>query len=155
QFNDPGVTWMFANLCRLLREKKGGQSHFSANARQEGQGESRESDSDPLSFRLGNERCDFDPKVDTTLKEPRATVLIPGARVRYLAEIAEQGRGVNSSIARQAEAANRAQSFWEALREIGDTKLHRELDLYDADDLVPLSPTSLPQGERGLSIDRS
>ena len=21
QFNDPGVTWMFANLCRLLREK--------------------------------------------------------------------------------------------------------------------------------------
>jgi methylmalonyl-CoA mutase len=26
QFNDPGVTWMFVNLCRLLREKgKGGQ----------------------------------------------------------------------------------------------------------------------------------
>ena len=21
QFNDPGVTWMFVNLCRLLREK--------------------------------------------------------------------------------------------------------------------------------------
>ena len=21
QFNDPGVSWMFANLCRLLREK--------------------------------------------------------------------------------------------------------------------------------------
>src|SRR6185312_6509849 len=31
QFNDPGITWMFANLCRLMREKgrKGGQSHFS------------------------------------------------------------------------------------------------------------------------------
>src|SRR5690606_32382423 len=23
QFNDPGITWMFANLCRLLREKLG------------------------------------------------------------------------------------------------------------------------------------
>src|SRR5690606_3156852 len=60
QFNDPGVSWMFANLCRLLRDK--------------GQG------------------CDFQPAIDTSLKEPRATVLIPGARVRYLAEIAEQGR---------------------------------------------------------------
>ncbi|MCE7950735.1 MAG: methylmalonyl-CoA mutase [Xanthomonadales bacterium PRO7] len=105
QFNDPGVTWMFANLCRLLREK------------------------------LHLDESKWTPQVDTTLKEPRATVLIPGARVRYLAEIAEQGRGINSSIGKQAEAANRAQSFWEALREIGDTKLHRELDLYDAADL--------------------
>ena len=105
QFNDPGVTWMFANLCRLLRDKL----HLPAEK--------------------------WTPNVDTTLKEPRATVLIPGARVRYLAEIAEQGRGINGSISRQAEAANRAQSFWEALREIGDHKLHRELDLYEPADL--------------------
>ncbi|MBU6199173.1 MAG: methylmalonyl-CoA mutase family protein [Xanthomonadaceae bacterium] len=105
QFNDPGVTWMFANLCRLLRDKL----HLPAEK--------------------------WTPTVDTTLKEPRATVLIPGARVRYLAEIAEQGRGINSAIGRQAESANRAQSFWEALREIGDTKLHRELDLYAPEDL--------------------
>ncbi|HEX6832134.1 MAG TPA: methylmalonyl-CoA mutase family protein, partial [Rudaea sp.] len=101
QFNDPGVTWMFANLCRLLRDKL----HLPAEK--------------------------WSPAVDTTLKEPRATVLIPGARVRYLAEIAEQGRGINSSIAKQAEAANRAQSLYEALREIGDPKLPRELELYD------------------------
>ncbi|MBS0555913.1 MAG: methylmalonyl-CoA mutase family protein [Proteobacteria bacterium] len=154
QFNDPGVTWMFANLCRLLREK----------------------------LHLTEEK--WTPAVDTTLKEPRATVLIPGARVRYLAEIAEQGRGINAGIAKQAEAANRAQSFWEALREIGDHKLHRELDLYAPEDLIftsplvgevaargaagegmapkapaaqaqPLSPTPLPQGERGSSNDRS
>src|SRR5215469_7422224 len=79
QFNDPGVTWMFANLCRLLREK----------------------------LHLPEEK--WTPGVDTSLKEPRATVLIPGQRVRYLAEIAEQGRGINSSIAKQAETANRAQ----------------------------------------------
>jgi len=62
QFNDPGISWMFANLCRLLRGK--------------------------LSLPEGQ----WSPAIDTALKEPRATVLIPGARVRYLAEIAEQGR---------------------------------------------------------------
>ena len=63
------------------------------------------------------------PQVDTSLKEPRATVLIPGARVRYLAEIAEQGRGINAQVGKQAEAADRAQSFWQALRELDDPKL--------------------------------
>ncbi|MBO7942544.1 methylmalonyl-CoA mutase, partial [Streptomyces sp. S9] len=61
QFNDPGISWMFANLCRLLREK------------------------------LSLPADKWTPDVNTDLKEPRATVLIPGARVRYLAEIAEQG----------------------------------------------------------------
>src|SRR5690606_31262730 len=76
QFNDPGITWMFANLCRLMREKLG-----------TGNGEQG----------IGG-RCDWMPLVDTGLKEPRATVLIPGSRVRYLAEIAEQGRAINSRI---------------------------------------------------------
>ncbi|MGA9333093.1 MAG: cobalamin-dependent protein, partial [Rudaea sp.] len=103
QFNDPGITWMFANLCRLLREKKGSQSHFSGDGHEAGEGGSRKSDSEPVS----SPRCNWIPNVDTALKEPRATVLIPGARVRYLAEIAEQGRGINAGIGKQAEAANR------------------------------------------------
>src|SRR5690606_5751805 len=78
QFNDPGISWMFANLCRLLREKIPDAA---------------------------SERCDFRPQIDTSLREPRATVLIPGNRVRYLAEIAEQGRAINAQIERQAEAA--------------------------------------------------
>jgi methylmalonyl-CoA mutase len=84
-----------------------------------------------------NTHCNFTPHLDTTLKEPRATVLIPGARVRYLAEIAEQGRAINASIEKQAEAADRAQSFWQALHELGDDKLPKALDLYDADALLP------------------
>ena len=48
---------------------------------------------------------EVDAAIDTSLKEPRATVLIPGARVRYLAEIAEQGRAINAGIDKQAEAA--------------------------------------------------
>ncbi len=100
QFNDPGVSWMFANLTRLLREK--------------------------LSLPEGK----WTPRLDTTLKEPRATVLIPGARVRYLAEIAEQGRAINARIESQAEVADRAQSLWQALRELDDAKLPAQLALY-------------------------
>ncbi|MEX1826526.1 methylmalonyl-CoA mutase family protein [Luteibacter sp. CQ10] len=101
QFNDPGVTWMFSNLCRLLREK------------------------------LSLPDAAWTPEVDTALREPRATVLIPGSRVRYLAEIAEQGRGVNASIGRQAEAASKAQHYYESLKDIGDEALPRAFDLYD------------------------
>lgn len=105
QFNDPGISWMFANLCRLLREK------VKADA-------------------------GLQPRIDTTLKEPRATVLIPGSRVRYLAEIAEQGRGINARIESQAEVAERGQSLWQALKELGDTALPGALDLYPADALT-------------------
>jgi methylmalonyl-CoA mutase len=106
QFNDPGVSWMFYNLCRLLREK----------------------------MDLPAER--WTPEIDTSLREPRATVLIPGQRVRYLAEIAEQGRSINADIARQAEAAGRAQSFYRSLEALDDETLPAPLDLYPENDLV-------------------
>lgn len=144
QFNDPGVTWMFTNLCRLLREKKkGGQSHFSPDQSAPGEGTLGKSDSDPLS----SPHCDFRPNLDTSLKEPRATVLIPGARVRYLAEIAESGRRINSDIERQAEAADRAQAMWQALQELDDAQLPKALDLYHSDDLQPArDPNTSPSG---------
>ncbi|MCZ8114977.1 methylmalonyl-CoA mutase family protein [Silanimonas sp.] len=109
QFNDPGVSWMFANLCQRLKAKLG--EGIASNA------------------------CSFAPTIDTTLKEPRATVLIPGARIRYLAEIAEQGRRINGDIQRQSEAAERAQACWSALKELGDAALPKALDLYPADAL--------------------
>ncbi len=114
QFNDPGISWMFANLCRLLRDKRG-----AGNAEAAAQGGS-----------------DWMPAIDTTLKEPRATVLIPGSRVRYLAEIAEQGRAINARIESQAEVAERAQGCWQALKELGDAALPAALDLYPADALT-------------------
>jgi methylmalonyl-CoA mutase len=123
QFNDPGVTWMFVNLCRLLREK--------------------------LGIGKSESRCDFDPQVDVSIKEPRATVLIPGSRVRYLAEIAEQGRGINADIARQAEAANRAQALWEALREIGDPQLPEPLDTYAPADRSPSAGAHMASDSEG------
>jgi len=128
QFNDPGVSWMFANLCRLLRGKL---------------------DSDPGSA-VGSPRCDFNPSIDTSLKEPRATVLIPGNRVRYLAEIAEQGRAINRRIESEAETAARAQHYWEALRELGDPLLPEPLALYDGAALQPPSSGEAVEADRSL-----
>ncbi|NND58160.1 MAG: methylmalonyl-CoA mutase [Xanthomonadales bacterium] len=93
QFNDPGVTWMFVNLCRLLREKL---------ALPDGQ---------------------WTPELDTSVKAPNATVLIPGPRTRYLSEIAEQGRKINQDAVRQAEAASKAQNYFESLKALGDEHL--------------------------------
>ncbi|KAF1708043.1 methylmalonyl-CoA mutase family protein [Pseudoxanthomonas sacheonensis] len=125
QFNDPGISWMFANLCRLLREK------LSLPAQK------------------------WTPQLDTSLKEPRATVLIPGARVRYLAEIAEQGRGINKAVEQQAEIASRAQHLWESLREIGDEKLPRQLALYDTSDLLPGAVGATSVATESLADDPS
>ena len=100
QFNDPGLTWMFVNLCRELINK-----------------------------------CELDaaawtPDADTSVREPRATVLIPGQRVRYLAEIAEEGRGVNDDIEVRSDAAARAQFTFEALRTLEDEALPEALHSY-------------------------
>ena len=121
QFNDPGISWMFANLCRLMRGKLNLGSAASVGAAE-----------------AAMARCDWQPKIDTSLKEPRATVLIPGNRVRYLAEIAEQGRGINRRIESQAETADRAQSYWQSLRDLGDVALPKSLELYATDALLPV-----------------
>ncbi|HZX79216.1 methylmalonyl-CoA mutase family protein [Lysobacter sp.] len=134
QFNDPGISWMFVNLCRLLREKLGLESSSS----RQGQGGDG----------VAASRCDFNPDLDTSLKEPRATVLIPGSRVRYLAEIAEQGRGINAQIETQSEIADRAQSYWQSLRDLGDEALPNALDLYAADALLVI------RGDDG-AVDRT
>jgi len=119
QFNDPGVTWMFSNLCRLMRDK----------------------------LKLPTDK--WSPQLDTTLKEPRATVLIPGQRVRYLAEIAEQGRSINAGIQKQSEFASKAQHYYESLKELGDDKLPPALDLYLSTDLLSHI------GNDGQAVDRS
>jgi methylmalonyl-CoA mutase len=100
QFNDPGVSWMFASLCRLLREK------------------------------LDLDEAGWTPDIDTSVREPKATVLIPAQRTRYLSEIAEQGRSVNAEIATQADAASRAQNYYESLKALEDPCLPGPFDLY-------------------------
>ena len=97
QFNDPGVTWMFANLCRLVGEQCG---------------------------------VEWSPEIDAEAREPKSVALIPGERVRYLAEIAEQGRSINDSIEHQMQSASMAQHFHESLKALEDPELPDPLDLY-------------------------
>jgi methylmalonyl-CoA mutase len=125
QFNDPGISWMFVNLCRLMKRKLG-----------TGNGERG----------IETAHCNWEPQLDTALKEPRATVLIPGARVRYLAEIAEQGRAINKGIETQAEFASKAQHYYEALKELGDDKLPAPLDLYKSADTAAPAVVGAPAG---------
>ncbi|MDJ0941176.1 MAG: methylmalonyl-CoA mutase family protein [Woeseiaceae bacterium] len=99
QFNDPGVSWMFVELCRRVSEKLGL--------------------SEPLK-----------PALDVTLKEPRATAVIPGSRIRYLAEIAEQGREINQRCDTQAEIASQAQHLYESLKLLDDPELPEALEPY-------------------------
>jgi methylmalonyl-CoA mutase len=113
QFHDPGVSFMFAELCRKLAEKA-------------------DLDTD-----------DWSPDIDTSIREPRATAIIPGARVRYLAEIAEQGRGINSDIDSQAETASSLQHLYEALRTLDDPELPEALAAYSSQALTADADKSL------------
>lgn len=166
QFNDPGVSWMFANLCRLLRDKlhlgrtDDGAAIVGATSVASPSATDSASDDETLATHVApanrnpkGSHLDWTPHLDTTLKEPRATVLIPGARVRYLAEIAEQGRAINRQIETQAEIADRAQSLWEALKELEDPALPKPLDLYDANALVPSPPGRGGAGGEGAEAD--
>ncbi len=113
QFNDPGVSWMFSELCRRMTAK------------------------------VGLAESDWSPDIDTSNREPRSTAAIPGARIRYLAEIAEQGRAQNSSADSQSAIASRAQHLYEALKLLPDEKLPGELERYPAETLTESDDRSL------------
>ena len=105
QFNDPGLTYMFSELCRRLGAKLGLGEQWAVELPEGG-------------------------------REPRATALLPGARQRYLAEIAEQGRGINASTDNQAAHAAAAQHYYEALRALEDPHLPAPRERYTAEALT-------------------
>jgi methylmalonyl-CoA mutase len=100
QFNDPGVSWMFVELCRRIADK------------------------------LKLDGAAWTPDMDTSVREPRSTAMIPGQRIRYLAEIAEGGRFANRHVETQAEIASRLQHIYETLKTLPDEALPGELDPY-------------------------
>ncbi len=57
--------------------------------------------------------------VELTPREP----LIPGSRVRYLAEIAQSGRAARAETERQVTAARRASGLYQSLQALADTAL--------------------------------
>src|SRR3984957_11169517 len=58
------------------------------------------------------------------------TPLVPGARIRYLAEIAQGGREMRARIEVQAQAARRAFGLYESLKSLHDAPLPAPLERY-------------------------
>jgi methylmalonyl-CoA mutase len=102
QFNDAGVNRLFVELCRRL---EAGKTRGAKAWLLEGH----------------------------TIEElPRRDAIIPGRRIRYLAEIAAAGREVAAQIAVAAAAATRAQGLHQALAALEDPALPQPLDRYPA-----------------------
>jgi methylmalonyl-CoA mutase len=66
---------------------------------------------------------------------PRRQAIIPGERVRYLAEIADSGRREQRSAKASAEAASLACGLYRALEALADPQLPGPLDRYPEADL--------------------
>jgi len=103
RFNDPGVNRLFTELCKAIQVK-------------ENAGNNAPKDWQPT--RIGT--------TEFTSREP----LIPGSRIRYLAEIAANGRSAQAKIVDVVAAARRAQGIYEALRSVRDAALPSPLDRY-------------------------
>ena len=78
--------------------------------------------------------------------------VIPSSRIRYLAEISEQGRDINVMLTRQAEVASELQHLFEALKLLEDPSLPEVLG--DAAFFVPpRDPSAMAQECRMLLHD--
>src|SRR5262249_10929514 len=103
RFNDPGVNHLFARLCASIDEvakKHGAASSLWAPAN------------------VGPEQF--------TSRDP----LIPGPRIRYLAEISANGRLAHTKTDEIVEAARKAYGLYQALRALHDPQLPAALDAY-------------------------
>ena len=100
QFNDAGVNRLFVEVCRRLDAEKPKSAKH---------------------WRLEGHKID---------EQPRRDAIIPGGRIRYLAEIVADGREVAARIAAEAAAASRAQGLYQALEALKDPELPQPLDRY-------------------------
>ncbi|MFN0156234.1 MAG: methylmalonyl-CoA mutase family protein, partial [Gaiella sp.] len=102
-FDDPGVTRAFVALAALLDDVPAARRSWSV------------------------ERVPVEAG-----RTGAAEAIIPGDRVRYLGEIAHQGRAIAAGVERDAERAAAAQHAYETLRALGDPALPAELEPYPA-----------------------
>jgi methylmalonyl-CoA mutase len=72
----------------------------------------------------------WQPEGIAPLGPPKRQAIIPGNRVRYLAEIATAGRDTHRAAEAAAEAASRAHGLHRALAALGDPALAAPLDRY-------------------------
>ena len=97
RFNDPGVNRLFLALTAALDRESGIDGRWTTR-------EGAPLQVEPTEFRS---------------RDP----LIPGARTRYLAEIAGQGREAHRDAAARVDAARRAHAHYLSLQALGDPRL--------------------------------
>jgi methylmalonyl-CoA mutase len=83
----------------------------------------------------------WQPEGLTPLGPPKRQAIIPGSRVRYLAEIASGGRSARRAAHAAAEAAGRAHGLHRALAALGDAGLPASLERYDDDQVAGGDPS--------------
>ena len=124
QFDDPGVTLLFAALCRALTDS---------------------------GLEGGAQFVPEIPVADGAL--PTRGALIPPERTGYLGEIAQQGREIGERIERSAATADTARHCYEALKAVGDPLLPEPFEPYPAEALggrrARAVPGRLQRGARG------
>jgi len=81
---------------------------------------------------------------------PRRQAIIPGERIRYLSEIAGNGRGARQSAGESAEAASRAHGLYRALEALADPSLPAPRERYAAAGLAA-ADESLARLRRGYN----
>ncbi len=128
QFNDPGVSVMFDRLCQQMAAK------------------------------VGLDQSHWTTPWREETRTPDAVSLIPGPRIRYLAEIAEQGRAINAQVDTEADAATRAQHLYESLRTLNDESLPEPFmpygdDALRGDDAVATLRAAYQSALQSLSAD--
>ncbi|GAA3935177.1 methylmalonyl-CoA mutase family protein [Litoribacillus peritrichatus] len=106
QFNDPGINWLFANIVELLANQVPIENSNNNNT-----------------WALGSKPLQ---------QLPKGNALIPSEKIRYLAEIADQGAAINASINQKAKAAHLAQQYYGSLKLLEDPELPHPLVPYSA-----------------------
>lgn len=106
QFNDPGLSYAFYNLCRLIARKK------------------------KLDKKV------WVPKKDSTFIHSKSVALIPENRVRYLSDISENGRQICIKNKAQSELASEAYQAYSMLKKLKDEMLPSPLEKYSESQLI-------------------
>ncbi|GLQ31564.1 methylmalonyl-CoA mutase family protein [Litoribrevibacter albus] len=102
QFNDPGVNHLFATLCERLSKMT----------------------------QENGIKTSWPHKMEGTATLPKGLALIPGERVRYLSEIAQQGRDTKQAIQHKAAAARKVKEYYSCLTLLDDPQRPECLSAY-------------------------
>ena len=106
QFNDPGLSYAFYNLCRLIARKK------------------------KLDKKV------WVPKKDSIFIHSKPVALIPENRIRYLSDISENGRQICIKNKAQSELASEAYQAYSILKKLKDDMLPGPLEKYSESCLI-------------------